>query len=148
MTEADGIDERTAGLIASRVARALREELAAVVAELRDGSDSDPLLTVVDVAERLGVARSTVYTHWREWGGYKLGDGQKTAIRFRASALPSRAYAPSTRSGNGARQATSQRRSQPRRRQLLRGTPGSQSTWAMKADAATSRRRAQETAPH
>jgi hypothetical protein len=45
-------------------------------------------LTVGQVAARLGVARSTVYAHWREWGGFKLGDGLKAPIRFNAATLP------------------------------------------------------------
>jgi transposase-like protein len=44
-------------------------------------------LTVGQVARRLGVARSTVYAHWREWGGYKLGRGDKAPIRFDSGAL-------------------------------------------------------------
>ena len=34
------------------------------------------------MAERFGVARSTVYAHWQEWGGYKLGESAKAPIRF------------------------------------------------------------------
>ena len=123
MNEADGIDERAIGLIASRVADALREELEAIAAELATGHSDEPILTVVDVAERLGVARSTVYTHWREWGGYKLGTGQKTAIRFPANMLPSRAYKPSQALGDRASRATTPRRLRSRRRQVLRGSP-------------------------
>jgi hypothetical protein len=45
-------------------------------------------LTVDQVAAQLGVARSTVYAHWREWGGFKLGTGLKAPIRFNAATLP------------------------------------------------------------
>ena len=123
MNRADGIDEHTIGLIASRVADALREELEAIAGELANGGARKAILTVVDVAERLGVARSTVYSHWREWGGYKLGNGEKTAIRFPASALPSRTYDTTQVVGNRAGRANTARRPRHRRRQALRGSP-------------------------
>lgn len=81
------IDEQAVQLIAARVTASLREELHTLI--------SDPAavpsvggMTVAQVASRLGVARSTVYAHWREWGGYKLGPGPKAPIRFDASRLP------------------------------------------------------------
>jgi len=62
-------------------------------------SPQPELLTVGQAAERLGVARSTVYAHWREWGGYKLGSSDKAPIRFDAGALrPARL--PSVRQRN------------------------------------------------
>jgi transposase-like protein len=86
MTLADSIDERTIELIANRVAAVLREELVEIAAQLaRDGAGSP--LTVGDVAERFGVARSTVYAHWQEWGGYKLGESAKAPIRFAGAEL-------------------------------------------------------------
>ncbi len=48
-------------------------------------------MTVDQVAARLHVTRSTVYAHWREWGGYKLGGGKRAPIRFDASNLPNHA---------------------------------------------------------
>jgi transposase-like protein len=84
------IDEPTIELIAVRVATHLREELEAMAADLAETRVSNRPLTVDDVAERFGVARSTVYAHWQEWGGYKLGDGQKAPIRFAPSELPAR----------------------------------------------------------
>jgi hypothetical protein len=87
MTPPDGIDDHTIELIANRVAAALKEELLEIVAQLaaRDGAGST--LTVGDVAERFGVARSTVYAHWQEWGGYKLGESAKAPIRFAGAEL-------------------------------------------------------------
>src|SRR5436190_23790040 len=81
MTSTD-IDERTIELIACRVVAALREELAVIAAQLAARDDAKSALTVDDVAERFGVARSTVYAHWQEWGGYKLGESAKAPIRF------------------------------------------------------------------
>jgi hypothetical protein len=81
------IDEPTIELIAARVAMQLREELQAIAAELAHRHSSERPLTVEDVAERFGVARSTVYAHWREWGGYRLGNGAKSPIRFPADMM-------------------------------------------------------------
>jgi transposase-like protein len=88
MSQADSIDARTIELIATRVAQALREELEAIAAALTNTNGTRTPLTVDDVAKRFGVARSTVYAHWREWGGYKLGDSDKAAIRFSPQSLP------------------------------------------------------------
>ena len=88
MSQTDGIDERTIELIASRVVRALKDELAEIAAGIQETSVTEFALTVDDVAERFRVSPSTVYAHWREWGGYKLGAGNKSAIRFRPSTLP------------------------------------------------------------
>jgi transposase-like protein len=82
------IDERMIELIADRVAAVLRKELEAIAAALIKSNGSERLLTVDDVAERFGVARSTVYAHWREWGGYKLGQSDKAPIRFEGAGLP------------------------------------------------------------
>ena len=82
MSPDDGIDERTIELIANRVAAALREELEEIAAKLAARSNAAGALTVDDVAQRFGVARSTVYAHWQEWGGYKLGESAKAPIRF------------------------------------------------------------------
>lgn len=82
MTPPGSIDDRTIELIANRVAAALREELAEIAAQLAARDDAQTTLTVDDVAERFGIARSTVYAHWQEWGGYKLGESAKAPIRF------------------------------------------------------------------
>lgn len=82
------IDETAARMIAAEVAESLRNELQVLTARLV-GANTKSSLTVSEVAARLGVARSTVYAHWREWGGYKLGSGDKAPIRFEASKLPS-----------------------------------------------------------
>jgi transposase-like protein len=82
------IDATSIEVIAERVIAALRDDLDALAVELVGAASSDDQLTVEQVARRLGVARSTVYAHWREWGGYKLGAGQKARIRFDSSALP------------------------------------------------------------
>lgn len=81
------VDEQTVAVIAERVLGTLRDDLELIVAELSADTASRQL-TVGQVARRLGVARSTVYAHWREWGGYKLGTGCKAPIRFDSSALP------------------------------------------------------------
>jgi transposase-like protein len=107
------IDERTIELICDRVAAKLRDKLDAIAADLLATSSTRPL-TVEQVAERFGVARSTVYARWREWGGYKLGEGPNTAIRFPAHTLPE---AP----------RIAQREAQPAKRRrragVLRGAP-------------------------
>lgn len=87
MTPPDSIDDRTIELIANRVAAALKEELSEIAAQLAGRNDAESTLTVDDVAERFGVARSTVYAHWQEWGGYKLGDSPKAPIRFAPAEL-------------------------------------------------------------
>jgi transposase-like protein len=82
------IDEQTVELIAARVTESLREDLHAMLTTLDRPGGQDPNITVEDVALRLGVARSTVYAHWREWGGFKLGHGAKAPIRFDPARLP------------------------------------------------------------
>lgn len=123
MSQGESIDERAIELIASRVARALRDELAAIGAELGRRSAAESALTVDDVAERLGVSRSTVYAHWREWGGYKLGGGEKTAIRFSASALPTHRDTSAHPPPNGTGPTTARRRRRARGHPVLRGAP-------------------------
>ncbi len=77
-------------VIAARVTEAIREDIEALLAALtqRNHPTTTQSLTVQQLAAQLGVARSTVYAHWREWGGYKLGTGPKAPIRFNAHALP------------------------------------------------------------
>lgn len=82
------MNEQTIELIAERVIEALRDDLEAIAAELSAPTTQNKQLTVEQVAGRLGVARSTVYAHWRQWGGYKLGKGPKARIRFDSGALP------------------------------------------------------------
>jgi transposase-like protein len=113
------LDECTIELIARRVAVVLRDELEAIARGLTEGDGPGRPRTVEDVAERFGVARSTVYAHWREWGGYKLGAGEKTAIRFPPNALPN----PSHRSSDGVRPDTPRRATRSPGRPTLRGTP-------------------------
>jgi transposase-like protein len=122
MTSED-IDERTIELIARRVAIVLRDELEAIAAELAKGNVGTRPLTVEDVAERFGVARSTVYAHWREWGGYKLGAGEKTAIRFPATVLPNQSDRQTQRPGTATRPDAAQRPARRRRRTVLPGVP-------------------------
>lgn len=81
------LDERTIELIATRVITALRGELGAIAADLAGAPAPSEHLTVGQVAERLGLARSTVYAHWRELGGYKLGQGERAPIRFDSAKL-------------------------------------------------------------
>jgi hypothetical protein len=123
MNVSDGIGERAIEQIASLVARALKEELAELAAGLGERTVAESELTVDDVAERLRVSPSTVYAHWREWGGYKLGDGERAAIRFSANALPTRGDTSTRRPRNGSRSDTTPRRTRARRRAVLRGAP-------------------------
>ena len=76
------LDQQTMDILVERVAAELREHLDSLVSELLVPTSTGDHLTVAQVAERLGVARSTVYAHWREWGGFKLSDGDKAPIRF------------------------------------------------------------------
>ncbi len=82
------IDEQMMQLIAARVTAALREDLETLLAELDQPVAPAPPMTVEQIARHLGVSRSTVYAHWREWGGYKLGHSDKAPIRFDSPALP------------------------------------------------------------
>jgi transposase-like protein len=75
-------------LVVERVMAALRVDLESLAVELLAVTSLGDQLTVEQVARRLGVARSTVYAHWREWGGYKLGPVEKAPIRFDRAALP------------------------------------------------------------
>jgi transposase-like protein len=90
------VDEQTIELIAQRVIAAIREDLDAIAHGLSAPVVTEQL-TVGQVARQLGVARSTVYAHWREWGGYKLGTGDKAPIRFDSAALPIAAHEPKPR---------------------------------------------------
>jgi transposase-like protein len=103
-------------LIAERVIEALRCDLVAIAAELTKPAKANDQLSVEQVARRLGVGRSTVYAHWREWGGYKLGPGEKAPIRFDSGALP--AAPPATPARPAAE--TKQPVSSPRARRGLR----------------------------
>lgn len=123
MALSDSLDERAIEMIATRVVRALRDELAEISAGLGQTKAAESALTVDDVAERLDVSRSTVYAHWREWGGYKLGAGEKAAIRFSASGLPSHGASSPVPSRNGAGSATTRRRARACRRPILPGAP-------------------------
>lgn len=119
----DPHEDQLVELIAQRVAASLREDLEVIAAQMSSRSPQPELLTVGQVAERLGVARSTVYAHWREWGGYKLGSSDKAPIRFDAGALPT-GTTPSVRQRN--EPMSQPRRAVPRRRRrknLLRDAP-------------------------
>jgi transposase-like protein len=114
----ESIDQRTIELIASRVVEALREELAVIAAQLAAHDDPESALTVGDVAERFGVARSTVYAHWQEWGGFKLGESPTAPIRFQGADLPTRPEKQPAEEPVPSRPA----RRRPRR-QLISGAP-------------------------
>ena len=121
MTDTPGIDDKTIALITERVVAALRDEIEEIVTSLAAATGPDPL-TVGEVAERFSVARSTVYAHWREWGGYKLGAGDKAAIRFPVSDLPERPPAERATAARDRRETPGGRR-KPRGRAVLRGAP-------------------------
>ncbi len=116
------IDEQMMQLIAARVTAALREDLETILSELGQPVAPAPTLTVEQVARHLGVSRSTVYAHWREWGGYKLGHSEKAPIRFDGNNLPT---ANGTSRPDLARQPDipSPPRKRRRRRDLLSDTP-------------------------
>jgi hypothetical protein len=115
------VDERTVELIATRVIVALREDIEALAAFTRRESSSGSL-TVEQLATRLGIARSTVYAHWREWGGYKLGTGPKARIRFNGDALPS-ARDDAAVPARKARPSSKPSRRRRTRRQLITDAP-------------------------
>jgi transposase-like protein len=97
------LDQETMDVLVHRVAAELSKQLEAMIADLVTPKAEPAHLTVADVAERLGIARSTVYAHWREWGGFKLGDAQKAPIRFPLDGLLTGAGA-SPRAAKQARQ--------------------------------------------
>jgi transposase-like protein len=117
------MSEQAIERIAARVIAALRDYLEAITAELSIPEKTDEQLTVAQVAQRLGVARSTVYAHWREWGGYKLGQGDKARIRFDRTALPIVKPAPVRRLPIDATPQPRRRRKKPHRLDLLKDAP-------------------------
>ena len=118
MTQAPAIDDQTIALITERVVAALREELAAIAMSLLAENGSQAL-TVGEVAEQFGVARSTVYAHWREWGGYKLSASAKAPIRFQRTELPVPPAAKPTPDA----EPTAPRRRRRQRRELISDQP-------------------------
>lgn len=117
------MNEQTIELIAQRVIAALREDLETIAAELSTATTGGEQLTVGQVARRLGVARSTVYGHWREWGGYKLGPGEKAPIRFDSSALPIAGPRTTSRAPSRVVPSLQPRRRKRRQRDLLADAP-------------------------
>jgi transposase-like protein len=115
-----GVDEQTAELIAARVTAILREDIEALLATFIRRESSNGNLTVEQLAAQLGVARSTVYAHWREWGGYKLGSGPKAPIRFNPDTMPN---ARRGAAGVAPPQQQLARRSRRRRAELIPDTP-------------------------
>jgi hypothetical protein len=120
LRERDLIDEQTANLIATQVAAALKDEMRTLLAASAHGELATGM-TVDQVAARLGVARSTVYAHWREWGGYKLGRGDKAPIRFDADRLPTPTNGTAPDVSASHRSASRPKR--PRRQTLIRDAP-------------------------
>jgi hypothetical protein len=117
-----GVDDRTVELIAARVTAALRDDLELLLATFTRRESPTGSLTVEQLAARLSVARSTVYAHWREWGGYKLGSSPKAPIRFNADELPATRGNAADSPAGAARpsQKTSRRRT---RRGLIEDAP-------------------------
>lgn len=122
------IDDRTLEQIVELVVDALRGELEDIAAGLTvDDRDAEAgrQLTVDEVAQRFQVARSTVYAHWREWGGYKLGGAGTAPIRFDAAGLPASrpdADPPATSPSSPETSARTVRKRR-RRRDLVVDTP-------------------------
>jgi hypothetical protein len=109
--------------LTARVIEALRSDLGALVAELLTPAASEQL-TVGQVATRLGFTRATVYAHWHEWGGYKLGTGDRAAIRFDGEALPATATrVPVARRTLTERTSANRSRQRTRTRDLLVDKP-------------------------
>jgi transposase-like protein len=117
------VSAETIDLIAERVITALHDDLEAIAAELSAPTTEHKQLTVEQVAERLGVARSTVYAHWREWGGYKLGSGPKARIRFDSSELAVTRPARNPQRSRALEPAVKPARRQRQRRDLLVAAP-------------------------
>jgi hypothetical protein len=117
------MNEQAIELIATRVIAALRDDLEQIAAELSAAEPGDRQLTVDHVARRLGVARSTVYAHWREWGGYKLGTGEKAPIRFDAASLPITKLAGTPLKGPAVSAGPMRTNRKRRRRDLLVDAP-------------------------
>lgn len=117
------LDNDMIELIAARVAEMLRAELETIAADLATSTGPARPLTVAEVADRFGVARSTVYTHWREWGGYKLSTGDKATIRFDHRALPERPPDEASPSRPRSEESGTSRKRRRPRRDLLRPRP-------------------------
>jgi hypothetical protein len=117
------VGEQLADLIA--VMDSLRDDLLeAIAAEPMAPNGSAQQLTVDQMARRLAVSRSTVYAHWREWGGYKLGAGRSAPIRFDTHTLPSVGSVPQHRLAAAARGAApNARRPAPQRQDLMGDAP-------------------------
>jgi transposase-like protein len=109
--------------LVEQLASGILDRLDAVASEPHAHRTPMPHLSVGQVAERLGVARSTVYAHWREWGGYKLGDGAKAPIRFDATALPGAQRDREEREPSAKPVAPPTKPRRRRRRALLTDTP-------------------------
>lgn len=123
--EDDGraMNEQAIELIARRVIDALRDDLEAIASELSAPTPENEQLTVEQVAHHLGVTRSTVYAHWREWGGYKLGTGPKARIRFDRAALPVTKPTREPQSSSTLEPTRKPARRKRRRRDLLVAAP-------------------------
>lgn len=76
---------------------ALDAKLDLVLAAMNSRSqEQERLLTVAELAERLGVSRSHVYDHADDYGVIRLGDGKRSRLRFPPDAVTARH--PSNRS--------------------------------------------------
>lgn len=120
-----GVDQRTIELIAAQVTATLREDIEALLATFtqRSRPTATPSVTVEQLAAQLGVARSTVYAHWREWGGYKLGTGPKAPIRFNPDELPAARGDASHPPGRESRPSHKTSRRRRTRRELINDDP-------------------------
>jgi hypothetical protein len=116
-------DERMVELIAARVTTALRADIEALLTAFAPQQKLTQSLTVLQLAARLGVARSTVYAHWREWGGYKLGAGPKAPIRFNAGQLPAARDDASNSAAGDAQPSPKRPKRRRNRRELIQDAP-------------------------
>jgi transposase-like protein len=120
--DVSALDEQIISRVAERIAKALIDDLETVTAKLTPPAQNEQL-TVEQVAKRLGVARSTVYSHWREWGGYKLGAGPKAPIRFDSSTLTPTKARPKPTGTAAAKPPARPTRRRGRRSDLLLDAP-------------------------
>lgn len=62
-----------------------------IAAELeRSRREREALVTVQELAERLRVGPGWIYRNWRELGGFKLGGGARSPIRFTRAEIEKR----------------------------------------------------------
>lgn len=70
---------------------ALDAKLDRVLVALNSGSqEEERLLTVAQLADRLGVSRDYLYDHADDFGAIRLGDGKRSHLRFPSDVVTAR----------------------------------------------------------